>query len=300
MAGGPDPMSAPRISVIIPHYNDPERLDRCLSALEAQSMDRASYEIIVADNGSPQGEAALVTLIADRARLVIVPQKGAGPARNGGVAQARGDILAFTDCDCLPDPQWLASGVAALDTHDIVGGRMTVCIDHDGPMTGAGAFETVFAFDNENYVRTKGFTVTANLFCRRTDFEKIGPFRTELSEDKEWCHRAIAQGYSLGYAKTAEVAHPARHDWPELKAKFRRINQESYSYFILSKKYGRLLWLLRSFALPLSILPHGLKVLTTPKLHRSADRLSALAILIRQRLWRFAHAWRLLLTDLKG
>ncbi|MCF8708539.1 glycosyltransferase family 2 protein [Rhizorhapis sp. SPR117] len=293
-------MTSTRISVIIPHYNDLERLDRCLCALEEQSIGRTAYEIIVADNGSPQGEVALSAIIGDRARLVIVPEKGAGPARNGGVAQARGDILAFTDCDCLPHPQWLADGVAALDSHDVVGGKMTVCISHDGPMTGAEAFETVFAFDNENYVRTKGFTVTANLFCRRADFETIGPFRTLLSEDKDWCHRAIAKGYSLGYAAMAEVAHPARHDWQELKGKFRRINQESYSYIVLTEKYGRLLWLVRSFALPLSILPHGLKIVTTSKLRRPAERLSALAMLIRQRLWRFADAWRLLLTDVKG
>src|SRR3546814_11159267 len=74
---------------------------------------RSSFEIIVADNGSPGGKQALAALIGDHARMVIVPEKGAGPARNGGVAQARGDILAFTDCDCLPDPERLEIGRAS-------------------------------------------------------------------------------------------------------------------------------------------------------------------------------------------
>lgn len=288
-------MLLPRVSVIVPHYDDPERLDLCLTALDAQTLPRAEYEIIVADNASPQGEEALAALIRNRARLVIVPEKGAGPARNGGVAQAQGESLAFTDSDCLPDPQWLATGVAALETYDIVGGRMTVHVGHDGPLTGAEAFEAVFAFDNEAYVKAKGFTVTANLFCRRADFERIEPFRTEMSEDKDWCHRALAQGLSLGYAADAIVAHPPRRNWPELKRKFGRINQETFAYYLASRQWGRLQWLLRSFALPLSILPHGLKVLTSAKLHRAADRRAALGMLIRQRLWRFLDAWRLLL-----
>lgn len=286
-------MTAPRISVIVPHYNDPARLSLCLAALEAQSLPRADFEIIVADNDSPQGEQALADLIAGRAALVIVRERGAGPARNGGVAKAKGDILAFTDSDCLPDPYWLEKGVAALERFDIVGGRMTVRLDHDGPMTPAEAFETVFAFDNADYVKAKGFTVTANLFCRRTDFNKVGPFRADMSEDKEWCHRATAAGLTLGYAPDAIVSHPPRRNWEELRTKFARIDRETFAWTTASKKHGRIRWLARSFALPLSILPHGLKVMASPRLPRRADRFNALSMLVRQRLWRFAHAWRL-------
>jgi glycosyltransferase involved in cell wall biosynthesis len=260
-------------------------------------VPRANYEIIVADNASPQGEKALADLIADRATLVIVPEKGAGPARNGGVAIARGEILAFTDSDCLPDPRWLEQGVAVLERFDIVGGRMNVLIDHDGPLTPAEAFEAVFAFDNADYVKAKGFTVTANLFCRRADFDRVGPFRADMSEDKEWCHRATAKGLTLGYAKDALVSHPPRRSWEELRTKFARIDRETFAWTVGTKKYGRLLWLLRSVALPLSILPHSLKVMTSPRLSRPADRPGALSMLVRQRLWRFCHAWRLFLTQ---
>lgn len=289
-------MTAPRISVIVPHYNDPVRLPLCLAALEAQSLERAGYEIIVADNDSPQGEQALKALIANRATLVIVREKGAGPARNGGVVKAQGDILAFTDSDCLPDPQWLERGAAALDQFDIAGGRMQVRLDHDGPMTPTEAFETVFAFDNADYVKAKGFTVTANLFCRRADFEKVGPFRSDMSEDKEWCHRATAMGLTLGYAPDAVVSHPPRRNWEELRTKFARIDRETFAWTIATHKRGRFQWLLRSFALPLSILPHGLKVIASPRLPRRADRYNALTMLVRQRLWRFANAWRLFLA----
>lgn len=290
-------MTAPRISVIVPHYNDPLRLKLCLAALAEQSLSPTEYEIIVADNDSPQGKKALDQIIARRAALVIVKTKGAGPARNGGVAKSRGEILAFTDSDCLPDRLWLEKGVKALDRFDIVGGRVKVRMEHGGPMSPAEAFETVFGFDNEDYVKSKGFTVTANLFCLRADFDRVGPFQSDISEDKEWCHRATAMGLKLGYAPDALVHHPPRRSWPELRTKFARIDRETYAWFLATRKYGRVEWLLRSFALPLSIVPHGIQVMTTPKLRRSTQRLAALSMLARQRLWRFVNAWRLFLRE---
>src|SRR3546814_20893384 len=113
MAGGAVLVSFSGISVIVPHYDDVERLKLCLDALEAQSLLRSSFEIIVADNGSPGGQQALAALIGDRARMVIVPEQGAGPARNGRGAPARGAIMDFPDFGCLPPPQWLALGVEA-------------------------------------------------------------------------------------------------------------------------------------------------------------------------------------------
>ncbi len=82
--------------------------------MAAQTYPRDGFEIIVADNASPEGEAAIAALIAGRAELTIVAERGAGAARNGGAAKARGEILAFTDCDCVPEPRWLEAGVAAL------------------------------------------------------------------------------------------------------------------------------------------------------------------------------------------
>src|SRR3546814_14051547 len=82
MAGGAVLVSFSGISVIVPHYDDVERLKLCLDALEAQSLLRSSFEIIVDDNGSPGGKQALAALLGDRTSSVIVPEKGAGPARN--------------------------------------------------------------------------------------------------------------------------------------------------------------------------------------------------------------------------
>ena len=179
MTGAPA-QPAPRVSVVVPHYNDLERLDRCLAALSAQTMPRDQYEIIVADNNSPVGLAAVEAVVAGRARITVAMTPGAGPARNAGAEVASGEILAFTDSDCVPEPQWLEQGVAALGHEgDFIGGGMKVLVPQGRPMTGAEAFETVFAFDNERYVRQLHFTVTANLLCPSALFRKVGPFRTD-------------------------------------------------------------------------------------------------------------------------
>jgi len=287
-------VSTPQISVVVPHYNDLHGLDQCLSALARQTLAHSDYEVIVADNMSPMGAEVVEALIAGRARLVIAVEKGAGPARNAGAAVACGEILAFTDADCVPDANWLAEGVAALARHDCVGGSMRVSVDTDGPLSGAQAFERVFAFNNRDYVERKGFTVTANLFCAKSTFERVGPFKTEVSEDREWCERARGMGFQLGYAPLAGVCHPARRDWPALVAKWRRIQAESFALTV-ARPGGTWLWLLQTWALPLSILAHAPRVLASPMLSGAGDRARAIGTLIRLRLWRFWEAHRLLL-----
>ena len=280
-----------RVSVVIPHYSDLQSLATCLAALERQTTP--PDEIVVADNASPQGEAAVAQVIAGRARLTTVPEKGAGPARNGGVAVATGDILAFTDCDCVPEPGWLEAGLRALGAHDIVGGAMKVLVADEAGLTGAEAFERVFAFDNRDYVLRKGFTVTANLFCAREVFERVGGFRVGVSEDLEWCQRARGAGYRLGYAPDAVVGHPARRTWAELRRKWLRLNEESFG-LALAEPGGRLKWFVRALAMPASAVAHTPRALTSPRLSRASDRAKALGTLFRLRVWRAVHAIALL------
>lgn len=275
------------VSVIIPHHDDLAGLDRCLDALSRQTMARDRFEIIVADNMSMCGEDAVRALVAGRARVVLAWERGAGPARNVAVARSRGAVLAFTDADCVPAPGWLEAGLAALWDHDFVGGQVDVLIDNDGEKTGSEAYEAVFAFRNRRYVEQQGFSVTANLFCRRTVFAASGPFLAGTSEDRDWCVRARALGFRIGYAPAAVVGHPARGDWPALLCKWRRLNAEMFA-FARERRGGRLRWLVASAAMPVSILVHGLRILTSPALTNWRERRRGLATLARLRLWRCA------------
>ncbi len=284
--------SALRVTVVVPHFNDLPALGRCLDALQAQTLPADAFEIVVADNNSPQGEAAVAAVVAGRARLLIVPERGAGPARNAGVGAAHAPIIAFTDSDCVPEPEWLEQGLSALADWDLIGGRMIVLVDPTRAKTGAEAFEQVFAFKNERYIREENFTVSANLFCSRAVFEGIGPFYPAISEDAEWGQRAVAKGYRLGYAPAAVVGHPARADWQDLLKKWRRRMQETH--VMAGSGLGkRLRWLAMTYLLPASIVVHAPRVLVSPDLHGPREKATALATLARLRLWRVVDAHRL-------
>lgn len=286
--------AAPTVSVVIPHYRDLRGLELCLNALAEQTLPKDDFEIIVADNASPEGAAAVTEVIKDRARLVTVSEKGAGPARNGGVAVSEGQILAFVDSDCVPHPDWLKQGLRALAKYDFIGGRVVVLVDDLNAMTDAEAFERVFAFDFKTYITRKGFTGAGNLFCSRAVFDHVGTFRAGVSEDLEWSHRARAKGYSLGYAPEAIVGHPARRTWQELRAKWLRVNAETYALY-LERPAGRLKWFVRSLALPASAIAHSPKVFTSDQLGTTRQRMQAFSMLFRLRSWRLAHAIALLI-----
>lgn len=285
-------MHTKKVSVVIPHFNDLKGLDRCLQTLTQQTYPAELTEIIVSDNNSPQGLEAVANCVAGRAKLVLCEERGAGPARNRGVAASTSPYLAFIDSDCIAEPQWLEAGLAALDKFDFVGGPVNVIVDHDDPLSPAEAFELVFGFDNESYIRTKGFTGSGNLFTQRKIFDDVGGFRVGMSEDLEWSHRARSKGYTLGYSKTATIAHPARSNWEELRRKWLRIQSETYALKTPSFP-NKLRWLARTWAMPASILAHTPKVLRSDQLHNSQHRRSALLGLAQIRLWRFMDGHRL-------
>lgn len=102
------------VAVIIPVYNDAAALATCLDCIALQTYPAAFTQVLVVDNASSQDLAAVVAAHLPRARLLRETQVGSYAARNRGLAEATGDLLAFTDADCQPRPDWLAQGVAAL------------------------------------------------------------------------------------------------------------------------------------------------------------------------------------------
>src|SRR5208283_896276 len=179
----------PFVSVVIPHFNDLDRLRVCYSRLLGQTWPREQFEIVVADNNSTCGLPA-VREAAPCALVVPAPIQGAGPARNAGVAASRGDVIAFIDSDCVPEPNWIAEGVAALSRFDLVGGRVFTFAQYPRRPNPIEAYETVFNFNFRRYIETVGFTGTGNMFVPRAVFDRVGGFRAVVAEDMEWSFRA--------------------------------------------------------------------------------------------------------------
>lgn len=107
---------SPKFSVVIPTCGR-ESLLACLRGLANQSY--ADFEVVAVDDGSPQPVASMAGIREIPVELRILRQENAGPAaaRNAGAAEARGEFLAFTDDDCIPDPGWLAALARELEAH---------------------------------------------------------------------------------------------------------------------------------------------------------------------------------------
>ena len=288
----------PFVSVVIPHYDDLIALRLCHARLLAQTWPRTAFEIVVADNNSRCGLAA-VQAAAPSAIVVHAPVQGAGPARNAGVAASRGAILAFIDSDCVPDPDWIRAGVTALAQHDFVGGKVVTLAQDPAQPNPVEAFEMVFNFNFQRYVTKVGFSGTGNLFVPRQVFAAVGAFRNGLSEDMDWCFRARALGYRIGYAETAVVGHPARRNWAELKGRWVRMLSEHYS-LALTRPGGRVIFVAKALAMPFSVLPHSAKILASDRLPSFGARLGAIRILAWLRLWRTGRMIRLAMRKNSG
>jgi glycosyltransferase involved in cell wall biosynthesis len=285
----------PRVSVIIPHYNDLKNLQRCITLLGAETLPPDDFEVIVADNNSRCGIEEVKRACGNRARVVPAPIQGAGAARNAAVAASQGEILAFIDSDCRPTPDWLERGVAALAQAEIVGGRVDIeYLDPRHP-TGVECFERVFAFNFKRYIEQLGFSGTGNMFVPRAIFDRVGEFRERVAEDFDWGQRALAAGFTFHYAADAVVSHPARHDWNELTQKSRKLSREAFEAAV-EKPHGRLWWFLRSFAVLASPLVHWIRIVRSAKLTSREERIKAIGVLFRIRAWRFLECNRLLLT----
>jgi glycosyltransferase involved in cell wall biosynthesis len=213
------------VSVIIPVRDDP-RLAVCLDALARQTYSQERFEIVVIDNGQLGASAGFVAPYAN-VSLFHEPAPGAYAARNRGVQHARGEVLAFTDADCVPSPGWLAAGAERLsgsDAPDAVGGEIEVVPRDPARLTAAELYEMVWGFPQESFVVDKHFAATANLFVRREAFEAVGPFNAGMMSagDVEWGQRAHSMGKTLVFGSSALVRHAARRTIGDLAAKYAR------------------------------------------------------------------------------
>ncbi|GAA5520524.1 glycosyltransferase family 2 protein [Aliifodinibius salicampi] len=213
------------ISVIIPVYNDSKRLKNCLEALEEQTISE-NFEILVVDNGSEEDIYKIVQKF-ERAKYYNEKKVGSYTARNCGIEHSSGDILAFTDADCIPEQGWLKTGIDFLRNNpncDAVGGEISLFPKTNSP-NAFELYDITFGFRQENSIYKHGYSVTANLFVRGTAFKEIGLFNEELKSggDAEWCQRLISKGGNLCYLSSARIKHPALHSFQSFKRKYRRI-----------------------------------------------------------------------------
>ena len=203
------------ISIIIPTRGRPQKLRDCLRAIACLDYPRDCFEVIVVDDGGPEPLAEIVSGWARQINVALVVQEHAGPAaaRNCGARRARGDLFAFTDDDCAPDPAWLRALDRVLNARPdaLVGGRT------DNRLTGnvyAAASQLLidYLYDYYNTGPTGAQFFTANnMALAAAAFWAVGGFDRSFplaaAEDREFCRRWREQGKPLVYEPAALIHH---------------------------------------------------------------------------------------------
>ena len=204
------PVYLPRVSVIVPVRDAAGSIEGCLEALCTQTWPADALEVIVVDDGSVDETRGRVRAYP----VELIPTRGAASpyaARNVGLDHAGGEIIAFTDADCVPGKEWVAQGGARLEAEgaDLAAGQVRYrCSD---PPRAAELFDAIRHVDHERSVE-RGVAMTSNLFVRRAVFDALGPFDASRrsGEDAGFTGRATGAGYALVYAPEALAEKAAR------------------------------------------------------------------------------------------
>jgi len=203
-------------SVVVPTYRRPDRLARCLDALAAQ-RDAGDLEVVVVEDGGPTSELeSLRERHYDSIDVVWLGQDWAGPAaaRNLGARHAGGTYLAFTDDDCCPRPDWIATLRRALvgEAELVAGGHTVNAVEGN---VFSSASQALVSFITEDGMRRQApFFASNNVAMTKQAFLRIGAFDETFAlaggEDRDFCDRAADLGCRFVHLPEAVVEHEHR------------------------------------------------------------------------------------------
>ncbi len=205
----------PTFSIIVPTYNRPQQLLRCLKAIAALDYPSDRFEVIVVDDGGSKSISSLITEFETQLHVEAIFQTNQGPAvaRNNGAKRANGRFLAFTDDDCAPTSTWLRQLAAQLqkEPNKMVGGYTKNAL-HRNPfsITSQLLIDFLYHYYNQTESRalfftSNNFAVAANLFWQIGGFDETMPLAA--GEDRELCDRWLDHGYEMIYLPRAIIFH---------------------------------------------------------------------------------------------
>ena len=279
---------APEVSVVIPVRDRARELDVVLDAMAKQDFPRGNFEVLVCDDGS-NGD---MRSVAERSRdyssgskldvhYFRQPQLGPASARNLGIRNARGVIIAMTDSDTIPADDWLSRLVSKLAVHPEASGVEGKVIANN-----AGEFEPI----GEGPTNLQGGVfLTCNCAYRREALDRVGGFDESFPypayEDTDLAARVMERG-TIVFEPDAVVVHPERP--LTFKAIWKKLHHWEY-ILLMGMRYGYLGWrkyptkhprlrvaLLSTIALPLA--KFGKAARWLPKRPMRALKLAALGV----------------------
>jgi glycosyltransferase involved in cell wall biosynthesis len=227
------------VTVVAATHNRAERLAALLDALRAQTLGSERFDVVIVDDASGDDTARVLAAAQERGDLALTVLRhatGRGPAaaRNAGWRAAQAPVIAFTDDDCRPSPDWLQAGLAAMaatanGTREAIVQGLTEPdpqeADRLGPFTRS---LNVPALDH--------WYATANMFYSRATLERLGGFdETTFSrpggEDTDLAWRAIGDGVPAAFSADARVWHAVHELGPLQRLRFATRWDETMAVF---------------------------------------------------------------------
>jgi len=231
----------PPVSVVVPIYNGEKDLPDLLECLRRQTYPRQQVEYLLVDNNSRDRTGEILATAAascqadpSSIKLYALNQnhiQSSYAARNTGIQAATGQIIAFTDADCRPKPDWLANLIQPFiaETVGIIAGEIVALSGKTLLEKYADIQETL----SQKHTLDHSFCPygqTANLAIRRCIFTEIGLFRPYLTTggDADICWRILrGTNWQIKFAPLALVEHRHRSTLRQLKSQWRRYGESN-------------------------------------------------------------------------
>lgn len=202
-------VSGPRFSVIIPAFNAGNTLSACLEALDQQSVSKEDYEVIVVDDGSSDNTSK----IAKSFDIKYIYQANRGPAaaRNRGAREAKGEIILFTDADCLAGRTWMQEMVLPFEDPVVtaVKGSYKTRQTRLAARFAQAEFEDRYEFLQRqasiDMIDTYSAAFKKDIFQRMGGFDER--FTVANNEDTDFSYRLAKAGHKLVFNPEAFVYH---------------------------------------------------------------------------------------------
>ena len=240
------------VSVIVPVLNASELIDEFLAALNNQTYKMYAFEIVVVDNGSTDDTVARIEKYPD-VHLFQTNKTGPYAARNLGIENAKGTILAFTDVNKIPDKNWIEAGVSLLieKNADLAGGEIT--FDLGKKPSASNLYDSITFNNNRRFVLEERASATGNLFVKRSVFDQTGYFPENIRSGMDiwWTRQAVKKGFKLIYAEQAIVICKPRNFSEVFKKAYRVGKTHPFNLVYEGKsRFYILALILRTFAPP--------------------------------------------------
>ncbi|MFW5980983.1 MAG: glycosyltransferase [bacterium] len=217
------------ISVIIPVYNAEEFLPSLFESIKIQNLDKNLFEVLFVDNSSIDSSHMIIQEFIEnnkeyQLKYFHYSKKASSyAARNYGVKRAVGEILAFTDSDCIPENDWLENIYNELkdNTDIIISGKVELFLDDKENIW--ENFDKTVHMRNDIRVQ-KNQVATANMAVRKDIFLELGFFsEVKSGGDFAWAENAVQLNKEIVYKENITVLHPSRKEFTEIEKKMKRL-----------------------------------------------------------------------------